>query len=83
MTKEKTFKHLKKIMFDLCECEDVTGKSTFYDDLGLDSLDVVEIIMEVEKRFEILIPDEDILDWDLTVGQFVEVIESALLKTSL
>lgn len=38
---------------------DVTLESNFTNDLGADSLDTVELIMEFEKEFEISIPDED------------------------
>jgi acyl carrier protein len=38
---------------------DVTMDSNFTNDLGADSLDTVELIMEFEKEFEISIPDED------------------------
>ncbi len=39
--------------------EEVHPDSSFIDDLGADSLDIVELVMEIEKRFEIEIPDED------------------------
>jgi acyl carrier protein len=85
MSKEEIFQELKEIMFDLCASEDVTEESNLYDDLQLDSLDVVEIIMESEKRFEISIKDEDILDsplHQLTAGKLANVIECAIsLKT--
>jgi acyl carrier protein len=38
---------------------DVTMEANFTNDLGADSLDTVELIMEFEKEFEISIPDED------------------------
>ncbi|MHA6160477.1 acyl carrier protein [Pseudomonas sichuanensis] len=38
---------------------DVKNESSFADDLGADSLDSVELIMELEEAFEIEIPDED------------------------
>ena len=40
--------------------EDIQPESTFVDDLGADSLDVVELIMALEEEFEIDIPDEDV-----------------------
>jgi acyl carrier protein len=39
--------------------EDVTPDATFVDDLGADSLDLVELIMAMEEAFEVSIPDED------------------------
>jgi acyl carrier protein len=38
---------------------DVVPKASFVDDLGADSLDLVELIMAVEEKFDISIPDED------------------------
>lgn len=40
--------------------DDVKADSRFVDDLGADSLDIVELIMEMEEEFDIEIPDEDI-----------------------
>ena len=40
------------------EADDVTIESTFIDDLGADSLDIVELIMAFEEEFRIEIPDE-------------------------
>lgn len=39
---------------------DIRGDSRFVDDLGADSLDIVELIMEMEEEFEIEIPDEHV-----------------------
>ena len=47
------------------------------DDLGLDSLDVVEVIMECERDFNVEIPDED-ADKLTTVGDVVEYLEKKL-----
>lgn len=40
--------------------DDIKGDSRFVDDLGADSLDIVELIMEMEEEFDIEIPDEDV-----------------------
>lgn len=40
--------------------DDIKADSRFVDDLGADSLDIVELIMEMEEEFDIEIPDEDI-----------------------
>ncbi|MBF0105565.1 MAG: acyl carrier protein [Deltaproteobacteria bacterium] len=40
--------------------EDIKPTSRFVDDLGADSLDIVELIMEMEEEFDIEIPDEDV-----------------------
>jgi len=41
------------------EPEEVTPEASFIDDLGADSLDIVELIMDIEDEFELEIPDED------------------------
>ena len=55
-----TFEQVKKIVADKLGVpeEKVTETSAFVNDLGADSLDVVEFVMEVEKEFDITIPDE-------------------------
>ena len=54
--------------------EEVTGKASFVDDLGADSLDTVELIMALEEEFNIEIPDED-AEKMKTVGDVVKYIE--------
>lgn len=44
--------------------EDVQPDSTFVDDLGADSLDVLELIMALEEEFEVDIPDEDAQEFE-------------------
>jgi len=39
--------------------DDVTAKANFIDDLGADSLDIVELVMAMEEEFDVEIPDED------------------------
>jgi len=41
------------------DADEVTGGASFTDDLGADSLDIVELVMAFEEEFEIEIPDED------------------------
>ena len=55
--------------------EEVTPDASFVDDLGADSLDTVELVMEFEDEFEISIPDED-AEKIQTVGNAIEYIES-------
>ena len=54
---------------------EVTTTASFTDDLGADSLDTVELIMEFEKEFDIQIPD-DKAEKITTVGEAVSFIES-------
>ena len=55
--------------------EDVKTTSSFVEDLGADSLDTVELIMEFEKEFNIAIPDDQ-AEKIGTVGQAVDYIEN-------
>ena len=55
---------------------EVTPTASFTDDLGADSLDTVELIMEFEKKFDIQIPDDQ-AEKIATVGDAVSYIESA------
>jgi len=56
---------------------EVTSEASFTNDLGADSLDTVELIMEFEKEFELSIPDEQ-AEKIQTVGQAVSYLESQL-----
>ncbi len=53
---------------------EVTHEANFTNDLGADSLDTVELIMEFEKEFDISIPDED-AENIATVGNAVEYLQ--------
>ena len=53
---------------------EVTHEASFINDLGADSLDTVELIMEFEKEFDISIPDDEAENIQ-TVGQAVEYLE--------
>ncbi|MBT5858238.1 MAG: acyl carrier protein [Flavobacteriales bacterium] len=55
--------------------EEVTPTASFTDDLGADSLDTVELIMEFEKEFDIQIPD-DKAEKIATVGDAITFIEA-------
>jgi acyl carrier protein len=54
--------------------EEVTPDASFVDDLGADSLDTVELVMEFEEEFDITIPDEE-AEKIQTVGQAIQYIE--------
>ncbi|MGD1843328.1 MAG: acyl carrier protein [Thermonemataceae bacterium] len=57
------------------EASEVTPEASFANDLGADSLDTVELIMEFEKEFNISIPDDQ-AEQIATVGQAVAYLES-------
>lgn len=56
------------------DAEDVAMESSFIDDLGADSLDIVELIMALEEEFDLEIPDEEAEKFP-TVGNVVEYIK--------
>jgi acyl carrier protein len=57
------------------EAEEVTMESSFIDDLGADSLDIVELLMALEEEFDIEIPDEEAEKLS-SVGDVVEYIKN-------
>jgi acyl carrier protein len=56
--------------------EKITPETSFVNDLGADSLDTVELVMELEEEFDITIPD-DAAEKIQTVGQAVQYIEKS------
>tara|TARA_Y100000588_G_C13693303_1_gene685403 strand:- start:230 stop:460 length:231 start_codon:yes stop_codon:yes gene_type:complete len=72
-----TFDKVKDIVLDKLGTEEdkITEAASFMDDLGADSLDTVELIMEMEEEFGIEIPDEE-AEKLATVGDAVKYIDS-------
>lgn len=70
------FDKIKKIIVEQLgvEDEDVVMEASFIDDLGADSLDIVELIMALEEEFDIEIPDSE-AEKLVTVGDAVEYIK--------
>lgn len=68
---------VKKIIVDKLGVDEaeVTNEASFTNDLGADSLDTVELIMEFEKEFNIAIPDEQ-AEKIATVGDAIAYIEA-------
>ncbi|APW64698.1 MAG: acyl carrier protein [Poseidonibacter sp.] len=58
-----------------CDAAEVKEDSKFIEDLGADSLDVVELVMALEEKFDIEIPDED-AEGILTVSDAIKYIEN-------
>ena len=71
------FERVKNVIVDQLsvDADEVTLEASFFDDLGADSLDIVELIMGLEIEFDIEIPDED-AEKISTVGDAVEYIKS-------
>ena len=59
------------------DAKDITPEASFANDLGADSLDTVELIMEFEKEFDLQIPDED-AEKISTVGDAIKYVEEHL-----
>ncbi len=73
---EATESRVKEIIINELgvEAEKVTDDASFVEDLGADSLDTVELVMELEEEFDVNIPD-DAAEKIQTVGQAVDFIE--------
>ncbi|MBR1420029.1 MAG: acyl carrier protein [Selenomonadaceae bacterium] len=72
-----TFEKVRDIVVEQLgvEADEVSEESTFIDDLGADSLDIVELIMAFEEAFNVEIPDEE-AEKIKSVKDVVEYIES-------
>lgn len=70
------FDKVKKIIVDQLDVEEdkVTEAASITDDLGADSLDVVDLVMSFEEEFNIEIPDDQV-EKIKTVGDIVKFIE--------
>lgn len=71
------YDRVKRIVVDRLGVEEsqVSMEASFKDDMGADSLDVVELVMELEDEFDLEISDED-AEKIMTVGDVVKYIES-------
>ena len=76
MAKEEIFEKLKELVVDQLgvEEDEVTMEASMQDDLGADSLDLVDLVMSVEEEFGVKVADED-LENIKTVGDIVNYIE--------
>lgn len=78
MNKEEIKSKIKEIIVDKIgvEAEQITDDANFETDLGMDSLDRVELMMEVEKEFKITIPDDE-AEKASTLNDCVEIVDRA------
>ena len=76
MSSEEVFEKVKAIIVEQLQVAEgtVTQEASFIDDLGADSLDIVELIMALEEEFDIEIPDTD-AEKVVTVGDVVDYIK--------
>ncbi|MCW1713400.1 acyl carrier protein [Synergistaceae bacterium DZ-S4] len=70
---------LKEIVMDRLNAEEeqIKPEASFVEDLGADSLDIVELIMGIEEEFDIEIPDED-AEKLTTVGEAMNYVKAKL-----
>ena len=76
-----TFEKVKDIIVNQLNVkpEEVTEDANFTDDLGADSLDLVEVVMALEEEFEAPVPDEE-AEKIKTVGDAVRFIDAKLAE---
>ena len=76
MSSEEVLERVKGIIVEQLGVADtaVTMEASFIDDLGADSLDIVELVMALEEEFDIEIPDSD-AEKVVTVGDVVDYIK--------
>ena len=76
MSSEEVFEKVKSIIVEQLGVTEatVTMEASFIDDLGADSLDILELIMALEEEFDIEIPDAD-AEKVVTVGDVVDYIK--------
>lgn len=75
MTVNERRDRIKAIIAEFANLEisEIKDDSTMHDDIGLDSLDIVEVVMSVEKEFNIVVDDADI-ERAATVSQFIDTM---------
>ena len=76
-SRDEVFERIKEVLSERLSVDeaDINEEANFQEDLDADSLDLVEMIMELEDQFGIKIPDEDAQQIQ-TVGQAVEYVTS-------
>lgn len=74
MTTEEVFQKMKKLVSEQFATEQITMDTAFEEDLGADSVDLVELVMAMEEEFEVDEIQEEDLEGIKTVGDAVNYI---------
>ena len=75
------YQFLKQLIEEKTGTEAITMQSHLVNDCGLDSIDVIEIMVEVENHYKINVPDYEIQDLN-TVESLVKLTELLILKSN-
>lgn len=67
----KNFEKVVSILSELCEIEEISAENALQKDLGLDSLQMVTLLMMLEEKFEIVLEESDMNPFDLTLVEDV------------
>jgi acyl carrier protein len=75
MDRSDALSTIKEVAADVLDVQpdQVTEEARFKEDLDADSLDLVELIMEIEERFSITVPESE-LEGVTTVGQAIDIV---------
>jgi len=81
MNEEEILTELKKVLFEDFEVEAdvITKEASFYDDLGLDSLDAIDLIVTMNNIFDIDVDNKEIENTK-TIQQLIDVVQTNLAK---
>lgn len=81
MTREDLLKRLEEIIKvqDLAKALLISEKTSLKDDLGVDSIELMEFVINVEDAFSISIPDEDV-ETLMTIGDLIDYLQKKLAK---
>ena len=83
MVDEKTFDKFKQCAVEVLQVgpDKVTPEASFADDLDADSLDLAELVMELETQFDITVEEEELADIK-TVGQALDMVNAKLTASA-
>ncbi len=81
MTREEIFAEVKELLVEEFEVKEelITPKASFYDDLGLDSLDAIDLVISLNKNYDIDIDNESTEELR-TIESLVHMVENNISK---